>query len=125
MNLQDRVPSLELCRQWKEAGGRQDTEFFFVPKWDGSYEILGKKYCLESTERYVAAPLEGEMMEWLPAEFDVKGLGIVGLTIHKGFCQYLISYENEDYIDWELYDKSLANALMQMCLWYQNERRNP
>ena len=113
MSLQDHVPSLELCRKWKQAGGRQDTEFAWYFDDNSNSWIVFSQYLREAHRtKSVAAPLEGEMMEWMKELFG---------DIHF----------NEITKKWFVYPRGevghtnikLPNALMQMAIWQKENEK--
>jgi hypothetical protein len=105
MNLENEVPSLELCQEWKKIGGRKDTCFRWslnvFDKWEISDIIKGRG-------EEVSAPMIGEMMEWLK-EKKLRILWLGDNTWEVG--------EGKKYF----YDKILSNALMQMCIYIEKE----
>ena len=111
MSLENEVPSLELCKRWKEIGGRQDTcfswEFFDKEK----FSCLNDVWVLQSTasilqedECRVAAPLASELMEWMKAILDISSTVEEWEIVMFQTCHLERS-------------KSLPNALMQMAIW--------
>lgn len=130
--LDKHVPSLELCRKWKELGGRQDTVFSWVSTNEGKNWNVFVHHEEDSRVhiKAFAAPLASEMMEWLPKYIEVKKLVSlksvpVWLTVHKQFDdRYLVSYKKKGvsrYIECEVEDSSLPNALTQMCISRKEE----
>lgn len=104
MTLESECASLELSRRWKEIGGMQDTVFEWV-------EDDGEIYLDYTMGRGVAAPMVGELMEWIRKE-----IGIIwpASTIDL--------WTVEERFDKVFQDKSLANALMQMAIWLEKEK---
>jgi hypothetical protein len=116
MSLENHVPSLELCKKWKEGGGRQDTEFY----WDLALLHKGPIQCYFKVEAnrayFVAAPLASEMMEWMkddrPSVFwcdDGDGWGVE-------------TYPKRGPLPPWVDNLSLPNALMQMLLERREEK---
>ncbi len=113
MSLENEVPTLELCKKWKEIGGRQDTEFCWCPNVGRTEhglqrhdEICGK------CDIGIAAPLEGEILifcnsnteRWI--EIDDFNKKVILIT-RCGYLQNKVfSYKNQ----------SFANALLSMAI---------
>ncbi len=77
MNIQDCVPSLELCKELKEKGFPQEVQFYWMrsaPTWDYRQETWGlyNRENLVVTENGIAAPLTGELL----AEFTGQGIEV-------------------------------------------------
>jgi hypothetical protein len=130
--LENHVPSLELCKKWKELGGRQDTNFYWRLGWNECWHITHKsdhEDCYpECGKDWVAAPLASEMMEWLPASIKTTEITPrnAWIGVNKEFDnKYLVSYQAKSrmakYIEREVLDNSLPNALMQMCIARKEE----
>jgi hypothetical protein len=119
MSLRDHVPSLELCKKWKEAGGRQDTSLVWIsiPECFPEWEVAERRRDSE-----LAAPLEGEMVEWLPFKI-IEDDKHTFLVVGKSECDYKVAYVTEEHDYGNLrFDKSLANALMQMAIWQKEAK---
>ena len=107
MSLENHVPSLYLCRQWKDIGGRQDTIFSWFEFTGGPWDIT---YSDQLKEMRIAAPLTSELMGWFKNDLDKTHFNKIGeewfvyLYGERGIC-----------------DKSLPNALMKMAI--EEEKR--
>jgi hypothetical protein len=64
MSLQDHVASLELCKKWKEIGGRQDTIFAWRSIENGKWFIDYLSFYTHPGIQQFSAPLASELMEW-------------------------------------------------------------
>lgn len=108
MSLEQHVPSRELCEEWKRRGGRQDTLMCWH-KYSNNLEwqVVNVPVRFRANGD-IAAPLVSEMMEWLKAVIDVSS------TIEEYevvlFASAIVKR-----------DKSLPNALMQMCISRKEE----
>lgn len=107
MSLEQHVPSLELCKKWKELGGRQDTNFRWTMYSTGDWDISPNEPLTYSGEWY-SAPLASEMMEW-----ERNNINYIWPT--EDFWNWCDNTEKSDY------DPSLPNALMQMCIARKEE----
>jgi hypothetical protein len=112
MKLEDHVPSLELCKKWKEIGGRQDTihswEFWEAKAWGtekDAWTVQTTASILQADDCMVAAPLASELMEWMKEK-----LRSVKHTISYGWLVQLQDAPSNN-------DESLPNALMQIAIW--------
>ena len=108
--LENHVPSLELCKKWKELGGGQDTELFFGlthdednPAWEIYTKRQKEKLIPRIVDEWVATPLASEMMEWIGDMNLIKKNNVYDLT-QPTSKHFVISFD------------SLPNALMQMCI---------
>lgn len=61
MTIEQQVPSLELCKQLREAGYPQEGSCFYYDP-DGQLILFGNYV----TSDYIAAPLASELLERLP-----------------------------------------------------------
>lgn len=124
MSLEHEVPPRELCQRWKEIGGRQDTNLFWVRlvgktnfelmqlSPDGNMVGIVRKnflncYELSGLGEIVSAPLASEMLEWLPD----------GYSWERWNKQHLIKKPLGSIAPLLKVDQSLPNALLQMCIW--------
>lgn len=109
--LEKHVPSLELCKKWKELGGRQDTclVWISIPECFPEWEVDTRR-----RDRELAAPLASEMMEWLKGKFDDLNFYSPEWSIW-----FLEGEEPTRFTD-----KSLPNALMKMCIARKEEEEN-
>ena len=122
MSLEDHVPSFELCRKWKEIGGRQDTIFVFCPMYNDTHDIIS--YTLEDRliiqnpklkEDMIAAPLEGELMEWMKED--------IACISWNNADEWVTEVINDGGLSVSYYrNKSLPNALMQMAIWREGNK---
>lgn len=117
MTLQDLVPDRELCEKWKQAGGRQDTLFYWLALINNNLpKIITQVEALNTPPSITfAAPLEGELMEWLPTIMQTESNDYL-LTVHPWKDVKYVSYENDRGVYEQIEDKKLANALMLMAL---------
>jgi hypothetical protein len=108
MSLENECASLELCQEWKKIGGRQDTCF------RRSLDVFGMREIsdiIKGRGEEVAAPMIGEMMEWKKSDI------IVGYSIDFNWW-FVHTFREKAFRD----SKSLANALMQMCIYIEREK---
>ena len=70
MSLENEVPSRELCQRWKEIGGRQDTELYWICAWNRWTLDLAKN-CRTWNGEKIAAPLASEIIPWFPRRIEV------------------------------------------------------
>ena len=106
MKLEDHVPSLELCRKYKEVGGQQDSLYFWVQNTLGDWTLNPKVVLsfVEEGEEWFAAPLASELMEWEKINIHwIHPMGEYWQVIDKERMAFA--------------DKSFINALMQMAIW--------
>jgi hypothetical protein len=124
--LNDHVPDIELCKEWEAKGGMQNTEFYYNERASGRFALAHYPSVLDSLippgGKSYAAPTEGELIDWLPAE------------IKKGYLLEILKHPNGDYsvcyYNSELgaslgrvcIDRSLANALMRMALELEEKK---
>ena len=102
MSLEDHVPDLSLCKQWKDLGGRQDTMLIWAIESGSKWFVVGKEWGRDEPEdEQFAAPIEGELMKWIrPDVFYINQVWKVNkIHVHK-----MIS------------DAKLANALLRMAM---------
>lgn len=129
----NQVPSLELCKKWKEIGGEQESNFYWKQFFDQPYGGEKKEYwVLEGKigtqvmfpHEAIAAPTVGEMWDLLPAVIETKEFGVLYLGTEKQGNHSIVEYYDcDDITHIAKEDKSLANALMQMLIW-QKERES-
>lgn len=127
-----KTTTLETSKLIREAGFRQDTEFYYLPDspvyrpntvW--FKEQLDFK-AMKNREIY-AAPTTDELLEELPEIITLKGKGFGSsvetkcvLVMGKVNGEWRISYRNQiAHVNRE--DESLPEALAAMWLWLKKE----
>lgn len=114
--LENHVPSLELCKKWKEIGGRQDTIFYYVKTISLKYKLVTEEdlkgyRTMRRVGEWYAAPLASEMMEWRREKDAVIDTYIMN-AIMNWWCRWPPSKPGGE---------SLPNALMQMAISRKEE----
>lgn len=130
--MKNHVPSLDLCKQLKEAGYPQERATYF--RWlnfgdliDGKdfRTLLSENFNSEDdTKEWYAAPLATELLEQLPREINDEEWGDCTLVIHPWIKnKWNVGYnaeEGEPFYDVD--NASLPDALASMYLWLKKEK---
>jgi hypothetical protein len=119
--MSTRVTSLEISKQLKETGWKKETEFYWLPCFNGVKEewhlVPKKELCgCGGCKEALPAPLATELLEELPSELEDTCV----LLIRKLEKEYEVGY-GVDSITKEFEDKSLPNALAKMRLYLKKE----
>lgn len=115
MKLQDQVISLELAKNLKELGVKQDSLFYWWKPIDGDWILVEKKeqdegYQMEG--RAFSAFTVAELGEMLPCDF------VSGKDISEKFCCW--SESNTIVLDFIEFAKTEANARAKMLIYLIN-----
>lgn len=136
MEEEEKVVSLELAKELKAKGYKQEGEFWWnlafetlIPKINLSYHPVLEKYenqhkaFYKATGRLISAPLAVELLERLPKRLKYKGV-ISALTISTSISTFAIYYseiggEHRSFL-WNE-DVILPNALAKMWLYFTKQ----
>lgn len=118
--IEKEIPKFELCKKLKELGYPQDDGLFYwllLPTWDEpelvyAYGSFGQEINNLPAFKF-KAPMVQELSEWLPSN-----AGNLELHIAGGYYGWKISYENDNWIDFDLFvgGRKLADALAQILI---------
>lgn len=118
------TPSFETCKALKEAGFKQETEFYYhEDEWDNisldhkALEDDHGEYCGRIL-RICAAPTAEEIMEELPATLGTPYYRLT-ITLEDGngpnkYCAY---YGEDKYKEIGFWNSNLSEALASLWLW--------
>ncbi len=122
MKLENQVVSLELSKELKEAGYKQEGLWWWNCCWSGC-DKKGEPYTLLLREKangwedWIAAPTIAELFEQLP-----KKIGDKTINVHKVLEGYEVYATNQYGASYERFDYNLANAMAKMYLYLKKER---
>lgn len=140
--MTNHVPSLELCKQLKEAGYKQEGNFWWIKLVlskdyilcygykDYFISIEGNSYIIAQIEEIVVAPLASELMERLPSHIyihddkthdlrDRKEYILRILKLEKG---YDVGYVGKPYALHCEQDDTLPSCLAKMYIYLRKEK---
>ena len=115
------VTSLELSKQLKEAGYKQEGEFWWAETSKGNLLCSRETTDIISTddlESTYDAPLASELMERLPKELQIKKFEDFYQITFPAIEMNRIAPNDEDAL---IQDENLCNALAKMWLYLKKE----